>query len=84
MSSLLQSKILNVRLSPEIYEMFEKKVSKIGLKPSSFLRHFIISIALEDWQKNLEQFLISLPTNKIEEEEIFALVENEKKKLYKK
>ncbi|MBI2641805.1 hypothetical protein HYW87_04420 [Candidatus Roizmanbacteria bacterium] len=84
MSSLSQRKILNVRLSPEIYELFEKKVAKIGLRPSSFLRHFIISVALENWQKNLEQFILSLPSTKIEEKTVFKMVENERKKLYKK
>ena len=79
-----QNKILNVRLSPQIYEMFEKKAIKIGLRPSMLLRHFIISIALEDIQKSFSQFLSSLSSREIDEERIFKLINKERKSLYQK
>lgn len=79
-----QNKILNVRLSPQIYDMFEKKAIKIGLRPSTFLRHFIISIALEDVQKSFSQFLFTLPSRGIDEEKFFKLINKERKSLYKK
>jgi len=79
-----QNKILNVRLSPQIYEMFEKKAIKIGLRPSTLLRHFIISIALADIQKSFSQFLSSLSSREIDEERIFKLINKERKSLYQK
>lgn len=90
MSNLQQTKLVNVRISPQIYKLFKKKVENVGLKPSSFLRHVIISMAIGSddtlqsipFKKQYLQLINSLPQSEIPEEETFDLIEKERTATY--
>ncbi len=90
MSNLQQTKLVNVRISPQIYKLFKKKVEDVGLNPSSFLRHVIISMAIgadEDsrsvpFKRQYKLLIDSLAQREMPESEAFDLIEKERKASY--
>ena len=79
---LQQSQIINVRVNPQVYQLFKKKIMARGLNPSTYLRHVVISLALSD--DDLGRFISTLPQNKISEPAAMRLVANEKRAHYGK
>lgn len=84
----IQSKLLNIRISPELYNQFKQKVNAIGLNPSSFLRHVIISMVIGDkvnfegsFDQEYEKLIKSLKRNTINEDVALQLVNKEKSKM---
>ncbi|OGK38476.1 hypothetical protein A3F03_03220 [Candidatus Roizmanbacteria bacterium RIFCSPHIGHO2_12_FULL_41_11] len=87
----VQSKLLNIRISPELYNQFKQKVSSIGLNPSSFLRHVIISTVISDkvtlgntFKEEYKSLIKSLKKNSISENEALKLADKEKEAMYNK
>ncbi len=89
MTQVQQNKLLNVRVSPQIYDLFKQKIAAIGLNPSAFLRHVIISVAISDkvniggtFEEQYKQLVSSLKRNTLTEEEAMELTEKERISLY--
>lgn len=83
-----QSKILSVRLPPQIYASFKIKIAQFGLKPATFVKYAIISLLMSNqlnfkspFEAQFAGFLNSLPQQPIKEEDAMRLVNQERKKI---
>jgi hypothetical protein len=83
-----QSKILSVRLPPQIYSSLKTKTAQFGLKPSTFIKYAIISMLMNSqfnfkspFEAQFSGFLNSLPQQPINEEDSINLVNQERKKI---
>ncbi len=83
------SKILSLRLPPQIYFALKNKGAKFGLKPATFAKYAVISMLMNSriefnapYDAQFNNFLSSLPQTKLDEKEVMDLVEKERQGVY--
>ena len=85
LQQLNQSKIVNLRLSPLLYKQFQNQAQQIGLKPSTLLKHLIISMVInkkQNFDTQFDQLINSITPNNISETKAINLVNKERQKMY--
>lgn len=84
----VQSKLLNVRLSPQLYNLFKQKINRYGITPSSFIRHAIISFTIPEQvhsntlASQFQDLVQSLPEPTLSEDEALDLINKERQAAY--
>ncbi len=88
-SSDSSSKILSLRLPPQVYAALKNRGAEFGLKPATFAKYAVISLLMNkktefnlSFETEFNGFLNSLPKTSLDEKKIMKLIEKERQAAY--